>query len=119
MADPALTAVAVRHAATPFEIALAWLTDLSPVIVPLPGVTRVETARSAAKAQRLELTDEDRRVLDDRFPAGRSSTRSGAAGTPAPLARSTTTPRSARHGPPGAGKDDAGRSASSPTATFA
>jgi len=71
MADPALTAVAARHAATPFEIALAWLIDLSPVIIPLPGVTRVETAVSAAKAQGLALTDEDRRVLDDRFPAGR------------------------------------------------
>ena len=28
MADPALTAVAARHGATPFEIALAWLADL-------------------------------------------------------------------------------------------
>ena len=84
MADPALIAVAARHGATPFEIALAWLTDLSPVIVPLPGVTRVETVQSAAKAQRLELTDEDRRVLDDRFPAGRAL-RQGATppGTPA------------------------------------
>ena len=71
-ADPALTAVAARHAATPFEIALAWLCDLSPVIVPLPGVTRVETAMSAANAQRLSLTGEDRQVLDERFPAGRS-----------------------------------------------
>jgi aryl-alcohol dehydrogenase-like predicted oxidoreductase/histidinol phosphatase-like enzyme/predicted kinase len=71
-ADPALSAVAARHDATPFEIALAWLCDLSPVIMPLPGVTRVETAMSAAKAQRLSLTGEDRQVLDERFPAGRS-----------------------------------------------
>ena len=84
MADPALTTVAARHDATPFEIALAWLTDLSPAIVPLPGVTRVETAPSAAKAQRLELTDEDRRVLDDRFPAGRSLRQGPARATPAP-----------------------------------
>jgi aryl-alcohol dehydrogenase-like predicted oxidoreductase len=68
LSDPALAAVAARHGATPFEIALAWLADLSPVIVPLPGVTRVETARSAAKAAGLELSEEDRRVLDDRFP---------------------------------------------------
>jgi aryl-alcohol dehydrogenase-like predicted oxidoreductase/histidinol phosphatase-like enzyme/predicted kinase len=86
MADPALITVAARHGATPFEIALAWLTDLAPVIVPLPGVTRVETARSSAIAQRLELTDEDRRVLDDSFPAARSI-RHGAAprATPATL----------------------------------
>jgi aryl-alcohol dehydrogenase-like predicted oxidoreductase/histidinol phosphatase-like enzyme/predicted kinase len=70
--DPALNAVAARHGATPFEIALAWLSDLSDVIVPLPGVTRVETARSAVRGQRMELTGDDRQILDERFPAGRS-----------------------------------------------
>jgi histidinol phosphatase-like enzyme/predicted kinase len=60
------------------------LIDLSPMIVPLPGVTRVETAVSAAKAQRLVLTDEDRRVLDDRFPAGRVLRQGPARATPAP-----------------------------------
>ena len=83
LADPALTAVAARHGATPFEIALAWLTDLSPAIIPLPGVTRTETARSAANAQRLELTGEDRRELDARFPAGRSTRHGSARGIPA------------------------------------
>jgi aryl-alcohol dehydrogenase-like predicted oxidoreductase/histidinol phosphatase-like enzyme/predicted kinase len=71
-ADPALAEVAARHAATPAEIALAWLADLSDVIVPLPGATREETARSAARAIGLALTDEDRRLLDARFPAGAS-----------------------------------------------
>jgi aryl-alcohol dehydrogenase-like predicted oxidoreductase/histidinol phosphatase-like enzyme/predicted kinase len=70
--DPALTAVAARHGATPFEIALAWLSDLSDRIVPLPGVTRVETAQSSARAQQIELTDDDCTLLDERFPAGRS-----------------------------------------------
>jgi aryl-alcohol dehydrogenase-like predicted oxidoreductase/predicted kinase/histidinol phosphatase-like enzyme len=85
MADPALTAIAARHGATPFEIALAWLADLSPVIVPLPGVTRVETARSAATAAGLALSEEDRRVLDDRFPAGRSTRPGAPRGTPPAL----------------------------------
>jgi aryl-alcohol dehydrogenase-like predicted oxidoreductase/histidinol phosphatase-like enzyme/predicted kinase len=71
-ADSALAEVAARHGATPAEIALAWLADLSDVIVSLPGATREETARSAARAMRLALTDEDRRLLDARFPAGAS-----------------------------------------------
>jgi aryl-alcohol dehydrogenase-like predicted oxidoreductase/predicted kinase len=70
-ADPVLNGVAARHGATPFQIALAWLADLSTAIVPLPGVTRVETAQSAAHSRLLELTEEDRRALDDRFPSGR------------------------------------------------
>ena len=51
MTDPTLTAVAERHGATAFEIALAWLMDLSEVIVPIPGATRIETARSIARAR--------------------------------------------------------------------
>jgi aryl-alcohol dehydrogenase-like predicted oxidoreductase/predicted kinase/histidinol phosphatase-like enzyme len=70
--NPALTAVAKRHAATPFEVALAWLFDLSPLIVPIPGATRVETARSSARAALIVLTDEDRVELDEVFPACRA-----------------------------------------------
>src|SRR5688572_23732175 len=38
-ADPTLAAIAARHDATPAEIALAWLMDLSELIVPIPGAT--------------------------------------------------------------------------------
>ena len=67
--DATLRAVADRHAVTPFDIALAWLRDLDPSIVPLPGVTQVETARAAAAAQQLALTDDDRAQLDRHFTA--------------------------------------------------
>ncbi len=70
--DPALNQLASRHAATPFEVALAWLADLAEVIVPIPGVTRIDTARSAARAHRIHLTDADRRVLDEQFAHGRT-----------------------------------------------
>jgi aryl-alcohol dehydrogenase-like predicted oxidoreductase/histidinol phosphatase-like enzyme/predicted kinase len=70
--DPTLMAVAARHGATPFEIALAWLASLSNAIVPIPGATRIETAQSAARARLITLTDEDREQLGRRFPAGRS-----------------------------------------------
>jgi aryl-alcohol dehydrogenase-like predicted oxidoreductase/histidinol phosphatase-like enzyme/predicted kinase len=71
LSDPALAAIAARHDATPFEIVLAWLHDLSPVVVPLPGATRVETVRSIVRASRIALDDEDRSRLDERFPSGR------------------------------------------------
>ena len=70
------------------RVALAWLADLSPLIVPLPGATRVETAQSAAREPTIALTDDDRQQLDDRFPHGRI-VRGGAAAPPqaAPAAR--------------------------------
>jgi aryl-alcohol dehydrogenase-like predicted oxidoreductase len=69
--DPLLRELAVLHATTPQAIVLAWLEDLSPLIVPLPGPTRVETARQLGHIGRVRLTDEDRARLDARFPAGR------------------------------------------------
>ena len=68
--DPVLAAIAVRHDATAFEIALAWLTDLSDLIVPLAGATRIETAQSIGRASRIVLSDADRAELDRRFPHG-------------------------------------------------
>ncbi len=70
-ADAALTDSAVRHGATPFEVALAWVSSLDPHVTPLPGVTQVSTARSAARAQHIRFTDADRHVLEGRFPHGR------------------------------------------------
>jgi aryl-alcohol dehydrogenase-like predicted oxidoreductase/predicted kinase/histidinol phosphatase-like enzyme len=76
IADKILGTVGLRHGATPFEIAIAWLRDLSPVIVPIPGPTRVETVHSIARAYAIGLTDEDRTQLDERFAAGRIVRRS-------------------------------------------
>lgn len=68
---PVLQSIAAAHDLSPFDIALAWLNDLSDVIVPLPGVTRAESAVSAARAQQITLTDTDRQKLDEAFPSGR------------------------------------------------
>jgi len=67
--DRLLAKIGARHGATPAEIALAWLMDLSDAITPLPGATRVETAQSIARAHTIRLTDADRAQLDDRFPS--------------------------------------------------
>lgn len=69
-ADAVLADLAVRHEATPAEIALAWLLDLSDAIVPIAGATRAETAKSLARAGGLRLTNADRIVLDEHFPSG-------------------------------------------------
>jgi aryl-alcohol dehydrogenase-like predicted oxidoreductase/histidinol phosphatase-like enzyme len=68
--DRVLLDVAAQHAAAPAEVVLAWLMDLSDVIVPLPGATRVDTARSIARAHAIQLTDAERARLDDHFPSG-------------------------------------------------
>jgi aryl-alcohol dehydrogenase-like predicted oxidoreductase len=65
--DPVLVEIASRHGVTPPEVALGWLMDLSPLVTPIPGATRVETARSIIRAIGVRLTDDDRRQLDDRF----------------------------------------------------
>jgi aryl-alcohol dehydrogenase-like predicted oxidoreductase/predicted kinase len=76
--EATLAAIAARHRdasateATPAEIALAWLMDLSALIVPIPGATRVETVASIARAAAIVLTDEDRAQLREDFPAGRA-----------------------------------------------
>jgi predicted kinase len=67
--DEVLVDVAAHHRAMAAQIALAWLLDLSPVVVPIPGARRPETARAAAAAVALELSPEDRAALDPRRPA--------------------------------------------------
>ena len=86
----------------PQEIALAWLMDLSAAIAPIPGATRVETARSIARARAIRLTDEDRAVLRERFPSGEALQRRVVARTP--IASTTDGEVALIMGLPGAGK---------------
>jgi aryl-alcohol dehydrogenase-like predicted oxidoreductase len=65
----ALAQVAEERRATPAEVALAWLLTVSRAVVPIPGARRPETARSAARAAALELTEEDRAALARAFTA--------------------------------------------------
>jgi predicted kinase len=71
MANPVLGEIAAQHDATPFDVALAWLACFSTLIVPLPGGTRVETARSIARYRTLHLTGEETARLDALCPAAR------------------------------------------------
>ena len=69
--NPVLTAIAAEHGSTPVDIALAWLAGLSELIVPLPGATRIETARSIARHRALRLRDEEIDRLDALCPPAR------------------------------------------------
>jgi aryl-alcohol dehydrogenase-like predicted oxidoreductase/predicted kinase len=61
----ALAGVAKARGATPAQVALAWLLELSPAVIAIPGARRPETARSAARAAKLALDADDRAVLAD------------------------------------------------------
>jgi aryl-alcohol dehydrogenase-like predicted oxidoreductase/predicted kinase len=50
-------------------LALAWLLELSPDIIVIPGARRPETARAAASAATLALGDADRAALEQAFGA--------------------------------------------------
>jgi aryl-alcohol dehydrogenase-like predicted oxidoreductase len=71
-ADRTLAEIAARHEASPAEIALAWLGGASPHVLPRPGPTRIETARSAARARTIVLSSDERALLDRELPAGRA-----------------------------------------------
>jgi predicted kinase len=86
--DALLADIGAKHGATAQEIALAWLVGFGGSVVPIPGATRVETARSIARVTTLTLDDEDRARLDARFSG-----------------RLLRVPRAQRRPPPGAEGD--------------
>jgi aryl-alcohol dehydrogenase-like predicted oxidoreductase len=71
--NEALAGVAESLGATAAEVALAWLLQLSPAVVAIPGARRPETARSAARAATLILDAADQEALDRAL--GRASVR--------------------------------------------
>jgi aryl-alcohol dehydrogenase-like predicted oxidoreductase len=66
----ALRKIGERHGVSPFRVALAWLLARSPVMVPIPGATRVATIGDSAKAMTMTLSRDDLSVLDRAFPQG-------------------------------------------------
>ncbi|MFI0962853.1 aldo/keto reductase [Streptomyces sp. NPDC021080] len=60
----AFHAVAREHGVSPQQVALAWLSALSPTVIPIPGASRPGTARDSAGAADLVLGAEDLARLD-------------------------------------------------------
>jgi diketogulonate reductase-like aldo/keto reductase len=55
----ALNEISENRGVTPHEVALAWLLALGSNVMPIPGATRAETARSIARAAGMELDGAD------------------------------------------------------------
>jgi aryl-alcohol dehydrogenase-like predicted oxidoreductase len=85
--DPALSQIAAAHSATPHEVVLAWLLDLSEHILPIPGATQSDTARSIARAREIVLTDTDRAAFAQGFGAPGASVRRPTSRMTAPARR--------------------------------
>src|SRR5262245_24096012 len=61
----ALAEVARKRQATTGQVALAWLLKRSPVMLPIPGTSKVKHLEENVAAASLALTDEEFRVLDE------------------------------------------------------
>jgi aryl-alcohol dehydrogenase-like predicted oxidoreductase len=59
-----LDRVARSLSATPAQVALAWVLERSPVMLPIPGTSRVKHLEENVAAAGLTLSDEDFRELD-------------------------------------------------------
>ena len=59
-----LDRIAKRLGATPAQVALAWVLKRSPVMLPIPGTSRVVHLEENVAAAKLELTDEEFSELD-------------------------------------------------------
>ncbi|MEZ4384065.1 MAG: aldo/keto reductase [Nannocystaceae bacterium] len=66
--EPTLRRLAAARGASPFQIALAWLLDQSPAILPIPGATRAASIVDSAAAAALELDADERAALAAAFP---------------------------------------------------
>jgi pyridoxine 4-dehydrogenase len=58
-------AIARAHDATPAQVALAWLLQRSPVMLPIPGTSSIEHFEEDLAAAELELSDEEKASLGD------------------------------------------------------
>lgn len=64
-----VAAVAADADATPTQVALAWLLGHSPVILPIPGTTRIDHLEENLAAEHLHLTPAHRDRLDRLTPS--------------------------------------------------
>jgi pyridoxine 4-dehydrogenase len=68
--DGPLAPLAAKANATPSQVALAWLLGRSPVMLPIPGTSRVEHLEENVAAAALKFNDSDFEKLSKAAPAG-------------------------------------------------
>src|SRR5262249_20266550 len=59
-----LDTIARRHSAAPSQIALAWMLKRSPVMLPIPGTSKVSHLEENVAGASIECSDEDFAALD-------------------------------------------------------
>ncbi|WP_421953169.1 aldo/keto reductase [Pelagibacterium sp.] len=59
-----LEGIAKKHGAAPSQIALAWVLKRSPVMLPIPGTSKLAHLEENVAAANIELSDEDFSALD-------------------------------------------------------
>jgi aryl-alcohol dehydrogenase-like predicted oxidoreductase len=64
LAGKALERMAKAHSATTHQVALAWLLQRSPVMLPIPGTSSVKHAEENIAASALKLTNQEFEELD-------------------------------------------------------
>jgi aryl-alcohol dehydrogenase-like predicted oxidoreductase/predicted kinase len=97
--------IAERRGVTGEEVVLAWVRGLSPVVVPLPGVTRAESVESVVRSAGLVLDGDEMERLRSEWIEVRRSTATAAVATP----RSSTADVVIVMGMQGAGKSTVAR----------
>ncbi|MFG2810792.1 aldo/keto reductase [Streptomyces sp. DT199] len=73
-ARAAIAAVAAELGTTPTQVALAWLLDRAPVVLPIPGTARIAHLEENLAAADLKLTPAQRERLDGSAEAGSEKT---------------------------------------------
>ncbi|KQP25875.1 aldo/keto reductase [Aeromicrobium sp. Leaf272] len=61
--------VADARGVSPHQVALAWHLAQAPVVVPIPGASRPESAKNSAEAADLELTDDELQTIESGLSA--------------------------------------------------
>ncbi len=66
--DSVFASIAQNHQCSTHAVAMAWLRSLSPSIVPIPGVTRIETVLDNVSALMVKLSDEELSQIEKSLP---------------------------------------------------
>jgi len=69
-ADGPLQRIAADHHASPSQLALAWLLKRSPVMLPIPGTSKVAHLEENVAAAEIELSDEEFETLGNAASSG-------------------------------------------------
>jgi aryl-alcohol dehydrogenase-like predicted oxidoreductase len=67
--DSVFGAIAVDQGKSTHAVALAWLRSLSPTLVPIPGVTRIETVLDNLSGLDIKLSEQEIAEINTKLPA--------------------------------------------------